>query len=190
MYCHPLIKLNNSFCEHYGFKLDSYVNVSVDYQQYWNDYLWYSQKQYEQLVQPKFRSVPQECWYQARYFSCYFTFPSCDRTTSVLIPKKICKESCLGFFNECATFVKTWRDAYLSTNPDKEALASCLEQPPRNAGDSPECVDYDRRERLEKEGMFVSWFTSLLVVLSVSVTLCTYFFCCRLFVLKRQQLPW
>ena len=166
-YCHPLIKLNNSFCEHYGFKLDIYVNVSVNYQQFWNDRLWSSQKQYQELIQPQFRTVPQECIHQARYFGCYFTFPSCDHTTSVFVPKKICKESCIGFFNECATFLKLWMEVYLSRHPDKAALFSCLEQPSRNAGDSPECVDYDRRERLEKEGMFVSWFISLLVVLFV-----------------------
>ena len=165
------------------------MNVSVNDQQYWNDYLWYSQKQYERVFLPQFRTVPQECWYQARYLGCYHTFPSCDRTTSVFIPRKICKESCLGFLNECGTFLKAWRIAVLSSSPDKEALFSCLEQPSRNAGDSPECVDYDRRERLEKEGMFVSWFISLLVVLSVPHLPCGLLYC-RLFVLKRQQLPW
>ena len=165
------------------------MNVSVNDQQYWNNYLWDAQIQYERIFLPHFRTVPQECWYQARYFGCYFTFTSCDRTTSVFIPKKICKESCVAFFNECGTFVKAWRDLYLNSNPDKESLFSCLEQPSRNAGDSPECVDYDRRERLEKEGMFVSWFISLLVVLSVLHLLCGLLYC-RLFVLKRQQLPW
>ena len=165
------------------------MNVSVNDQQYWNDRLWYLQKQYKQIFLPQFRSVPQECWYQARYFGCYYTFPSCDHTTSVFVPKKICKESCLAFLNECGRFVKVWRDAYVGRYRNKEALFSCLEQPSRNAGDSPECVDYDRRERLEKEGMFVSWFISLLVVLSVPHLPCGHLYC-RLFVLKRQQLPW
>ena len=148
------------------------MNVSVRRQQYYNDKLWFYQNQYEQMFLPQFRSVPQECLYQARYFGCYHSFPSCDHTTSVFIPKKICKESCLAFLNECRTFLKISRDAYLSQNPDKAALFSCLEQPSRNAGDSPECVDYDRRERLEKEGMFVSWFIWLFVVLSVPHFLC------------------
>ena len=37
----------------------------------------------------------------------------------------------------------------------KEALISCLEKPARNAGDSPECMYYDKKESLEKEGKFV-----------------------------------
>ena len=151
------------------------MNVSVNDQQYWNDHLWNLQKQYEQLILPQFRNVPQECWYQARYFGCYHTFPSCDHTTSVFVPKKICKESCLGFLNECGTFLKVCRGVYLSKHPDKEALFTCLKQPSRNAGDSPECVDYDRRERLEKQGKFFSLFIlliSLLVVLSVPHFLC------------------
>ena len=69
--------------------------------------------------------------------------------------KKFCKESCLHFTNECSAFVKAWKHILLPNHPDIDARFSCVKRPSRNAGDSPECVYYDRKESLEKEGMLV-----------------------------------
>ncbi|CAB4035413.1 partial, partial [Paramuricea clavata] len=96
-------------------------------------------------------SASPECMDQVRFIACYYTFPGCDRSTSVLRPKKFCKESCLHFTNECSRFVNAWKEILLPSYPEKAALFSCLEKPSRNAGESPECVYYDRKESVEKE---------------------------------------
>ena len=155
-YCHPLTKLDKPYCELYGFKLDKYVNVSVNLQQYENDRMWVAQKRHDLLFSTgqNVSSSP-ECMHQVRFIGCYYMFPSCDRSTSVFEAKKICKETCLNFINECSTFVSAWKEMYLSSNPEYEAWFNCSKQPLRNAGGFPECVYYDRKESLEREGKLV-----------------------------------
>ena len=149
--CHPLIKLDNPFCEHYGFKLDKYVEVSVNYQQVLNNKLWEMQEQFN----GQHISTSHECTDQFRFHACYYAFAGCDRSTSVLKPKKICKESCLHFTKKCSAFVKMWNDVFgpttLAGKPG-DGLFNCVEKPSRNAGDTPECMYDDRKESLEKEG--------------------------------------
>ncbi len=101
-------------------------------------------------------STSPECIDQARFIGCYLYFPGCDRTTSVFWPRRFCKELCHYFEKECRTFLEALKDIFLPMYPTKEALLNCLEKPSRNAGDSPECVYYNRKESLEKEGMLVS----------------------------------
>jgi hypothetical protein len=115
--------------------------------------MWEAQLRYERIFQPT--AMPPECEHEARYLGCYYMFPSCDYTTSTPIPKKICKESCIRFSRKCGTFVAIWKKAFLVAYPDKKAMINCFGLPSRNAGDSPECVDYDRKESLEREGMLV-----------------------------------
>ena len=130
--------------------------MSVYAQPYWNDHLWELKEQYDQVfVKAPNASTSPECMDQIRFFGCHYAFPGCDRSTSAFKPKKFCKDSCLHFTNECSTFLKAWKDIYLSGNPDEAYLFSCLKRPLRNAGDSPECVYYERNESLEKEGMLV-----------------------------------
>jgi hypothetical protein len=167
--CQPLIKLDKPFCSHYGFKLDKYVNVSVDTQQSWNNVLWEKQEQYDQILfKGKNMSASPKCMEQVRFIGCYYTFPGCDRSTSVFRPKKFCKESCLHFTNDCSTFSKAWKEILLSSFPEKAALFSCLEKPSRNAGDSPECVYYDRKESVEKECMLIGQYFDISRTLSGS----------------------
>jgi hypothetical protein len=45
--CHLLVKLDKPFCEHYGFKLDKYVKVSVNYQHILNNKMWETQEQFK-----------------------------------------------------------------------------------------------------------------------------------------------
>ena len=153
--CHPLIKLDKLFCKHYGFKLDKYVKVSVDDQQVLNNQLWGMQEQFNQIKGGNI-STSHECTDQLRFPGCYYAFAGCDRSTSVLKPKKICKESCLHFTKECSAFVKMWNDVFgpalLGGDPSVAAVFNCVEKPSRNAGDTPECIYYDRKESLEKEG--------------------------------------
>ena len=155
--CQPLIKLDKPFCEYYGFKINKYVNVSTNAQKFWNHDLWETQEVYYKVYRklPNMSTSP-ECIDQARFLGCYLNLPGCDRTTSIFRPRKFCKESCLYFEKECRTFVKAVKDILLPIYPTKEALLNCLEKPSRNAGDSPECVYYNRKESLEKEGMLVS----------------------------------
>jgi hypothetical protein len=151
--CHPLIKLDNPFCEHYGFKLDKYVKVSGDDQQVQNNKLWEIQEQFEKInVKRQNISTSHECTDQFRFPGCYYAFPVCNRSTSVLKPKKICKESCLHFTKECSAFVRMWNDVFQPSG--EEAVFNCVEKPSRNAGDTPECMYYNRKESLEKEGKF------------------------------------
>ncbi len=155
--CQPLFKLDKPFCEYYGFKVGKYVNVSANAQQYWNDELWEKQELYYQIARKvQDLSTSPECMDRARFVGCHLNFPGCDRTTSVFRPKKFCKELCLYFEKECGAFLKALKDLFLPMYPTMEALLNCLEKPPRNAGDSPECVYYNRNESLEKEGMLVS----------------------------------
>jgi hypothetical protein len=145
--CHPLIKLDNPFCEHYGFK------ASVRDQQVLNNQLWEMQEQFK----GQNFSTSHECTDQFRFPGCYYAFPGCDRSTSVLKPKKICKESCLHFTKECSAFVRLWKVAYIPTlfaGKPSDELFNCVEKPSRNAGDTPECIYYVRKESLEKEGKF------------------------------------
>ena len=152
--CHPLIKLDNPFCEHYGFKLDKYVKESGDDQQVLNNQLWEMQEQFN----GQHISISHECTDHFRFPVCYYAFPGCDRSTSVLKPKKMCKESCLYFTKKCSAFVKMWNNVFgasvLGGDPSVAAVFNCVEKPSRNAGDTPECMYYDRKERLEKEGKF------------------------------------
>ena len=151
--CRPLIKLDKPFCEHYGFKLDKYVEVSVNYQQVLNNKLWEMQEQFN----GQHISTSHECTDQFRFHACYYAFVGCDRSTSVLKPKKICKESCLHFTKECSAFVRTWEDVFepiLSPGEPSGELFNCVKKPSRNAGNTPECMYYDRKESLEKEGKF------------------------------------
>ena len=126
-------------------------------QQVLNNQLWEIQKQYDQVnFKGQNISTSHECTDQFRFPGCYYAFAGCDRSTSILKPKKICKESCLHFTKKCSAFVKTWKDVFaryldpLSTV--QAALFNCTEKPSRNAGDTPECIFYDRKESLEKEG--------------------------------------
>ena len=52
------------------------------------------------------------------------------------------------------SFYKARKDILLPSYPEKMALFSCLEKISRNVGVSPECMSYDRKESLEKEGEF------------------------------------
>ncbi|CAB4026558.1 Hypothetical predicted protein [Paramuricea clavata] len=88
---------------------------------------------------------------QIHFIGCYYTFPGCDRSTSVFRQKKFCKESCLHFVNECSASLKPTIDTYFSLYPGKRALFDCSKKPSRNAGDSPGCLYYHRKESLEKE---------------------------------------
>ena len=151
--CHPLIKLDNPFCEHYGFKLDKYVKASVRDQQVLNNQLWGMQEQFK----GQNFSKSHECTDRFRFPGCYYAFPGCDRSTSVFKPKQICKESCLHFTKECSAFVKMWKVVYVPNmfaGKPSDELFNCEEKPSRNAGDTPECMYYDWKESLEKEGKF------------------------------------
>ena len=134
------------------------MNVSTNAQQYWNDDLWETQELYYQVIRKMQNlSTSPECIDQTRFIGCYFNFPGCDRTTSVFRPRRFCKESCIYFEKQCRPFVKALKDILFPTlYSSKLALFNCLEKPSRNAGDSPECVYYNRKESLEKEGMLVS----------------------------------
>jgi hypothetical protein len=157
--CHPLIKLDKPFCEHYGFKFDKYVKELGDDQQVLNNQLWEMQEQFEQInAKGQNISTSHECTDQFRFPGCYYAFAGCDRSTSVLKPKKMCKESCLYFTKKCSAFVRMWNDVFgpavLGGDPSVAAVFNCVEKPSRNAGDTPECMYYYRKERLEKEGKF------------------------------------
>ena len=125
----------------------------MNYQQVLNNKLWELQEQFKRQN----ISTSQECTDQYRFPGCYYAFAGCDRSTSVLKPKKICKESCLHFTKKCSAFVKMWNDVFgpttLAGKPG-DGLFNCVGKPSRNAGDTPECMYDDRKESLEKEGKF------------------------------------
>lgn len=143
--CQPLINLDRPFCEYYGFKLDKYVNVSVETQQYWNNQLWALQEFY------RWSSSSTECLHKTRFVACYYLFPGCDRSTSKFLVKDICKESCQSYIRECSAFLKVWEEMFQFQYPGKEFPSNCFKQPLRSAGSSPECVFDARKLRSLKE---------------------------------------
>ena len=128
--------------------------MTVYLQQFWNDRLWHVQEQFHQIFFEG-QNVSASCMDQARFAGCYYTFPGCDRSTSVFRPKQFCKESCLHFTNECSASFKQGIDVSSSFYPGKEALFNCSKKTSRNAGDSPGCLYYHRKKSLEREGMLV-----------------------------------
>jgi hypothetical protein len=73
--------------------------------------------------------------------------------------------------------VKAWKHILFPNHPGIDARFSCVKRPSRNAGDSPECVYYDRKDCLEKEGMLVDRlvvriFSALLDTRSVRRLVC------------------
>ena len=93
----------------------------------------YMQEQIEQInVKRQNISTSHECTDQFRFPGCYYAFPGCDRSTSVLKPNKICMESCLHFTKECSAFVRMWNDVFQPSG--EEAVFNCVEKPSRNAG--------------------------------------------------------
>jgi hypothetical protein len=153
--CHPLIKLDKPFCKHYGFKLDKYVKAWEDEEQEQ-----YNHKGQNISVSRLPNYIPQTRF--AHSNGRHYAFqPQVDlnltgaRFSGTLGPKKFraknfCKESCLHFTNE---YSMAWK--YILLSSYAEALISCLEKPSKNDGDSSECMYYDRKESLEKEGKFV-----------------------------------
>ena len=126
------------------------------YQQYWNTRLWDLQNQYDQILSKgQNGSASPNCMDQIHFIGCYYTFPGCDRSTSVFRQNKFCKETCLHFVNECSASLKSLIVTYFSLYPGKRALFDCSKKPSRNAGDSPGCLYYHRKESLEKEGMLM-----------------------------------
>jgi hypothetical protein len=70
---------------------------------------------------------------------CRDLFPSCDRTQSVLLEQKICRESCLETTRICSKMYRFLFNYYTEQHPESEKQFRCELQPYRNAGDSPEC---------------------------------------------------
>ena len=146
--CQPLIKLKNPFCESYGFKLDKYVDVPARLQEKSNNALW----SYEAFYKWHNTSFSTECLYKARFLTCHYFFPGCDRTTSVFRQKTFCKESCLSFITKCSLLVQALEDV---TRWFKR-ISKCLNSRARSAGNVPECSFYARKlESLERKSILV-----------------------------------
>ena len=150
--CKSLIKVKNSFCDHYGITLDKYVNLSERYSQQWlNDSLWEIEGQYKVLYPAK--NLSTECVDNYNFIACNIMFPGCDATTSEFQTKKFCKESCVYFMDKCSRFARFWRNAIFARHPDNMIWFDCSVKQSRNAGDSPECLYYMEKKRFSEEGM-------------------------------------
>ena len=166
------------FCQNYGITLPSYV-YRTPADQIWNNDLGNTNARSFEKVRAsrvsRFLNISVatygKCLRALFTYYCHRRFPSCDRTQNVVVEQKVCRESCLEMIHICGKIYDVLFKYSEIRFPKRKKRYRCELQPYRNAGDSPECYYYS----LEKEGMFVSWFTSLLVVLSVSVTLCTFF---------------
>ena len=132
--CQPLIKLENSFCEYHGIKLDKYVDVEAKNQKEKNDQLW----SYLEVFKWLNTSYTTECLSLFSFLKCHDLFPGCDHSTSVFLSKKVCNESCLSFINHCSELAKVWADMTVD-----ESL-ECLSKFGRSAGNIPECAFYAR----------------------------------------------
>ena len=149
--CQQLIRLKRPFCEHYGIKLDKYVNAPTWDQQERNNILWAAQDTTKRLAKLRSISISTECLQQSHYMACHYSrFQGCDRTTSVLQKKRICKESCVDFISQCG-IAKLWEELnFINLN--------CSEQPSRSAGNSPECAFYARKmKNIKTEGNSI-WY--------------------------------
>ena len=108
-------------------------------------------------------NISAECTKQIRFIGCYHIFPSCDLSTSVVKPRKICKETCLKFHSECRVYIEAMKQFYLSGDPradhkywskDPEIMDAieCSEKPSVTAGDAVECIAYAWEENLDDIG--------------------------------------
>ena len=81
-----------------------------------------------------------KCLEVATVMFCRSYFPECDRTQSVVVEKKLCREPCLEVIQICGRMSNALFKSLTIRFPKKKY--SCELQPCRNAGDSPECYYY------------------------------------------------
>ena len=144
--CYPLVNFTRPFCQNHGITLPKYVFQTPKYQNKRNDR---ANKDYDVLVKigaskiSSFLKVDintiRKCIQAYPTGYCRYYFPSCDRTQSVFKEQKLCRESCLELTHICGELWKMFERYYAIRHPGRKKPLRCELQPPRNAGDSPEC---------------------------------------------------
>jgi hypothetical protein len=143
--CYPLVYFTRPFCQNNGIALPNYVYQTPNHQ---NDRNHEANKDYDAVMKigvsniSRFLNIDintvRKCLPAVVIGYCHLHFPSCDRTRSVFQEQKICRESCLELTHICGEMWKMFERYYAIFHQELK-LSSCEQQPPRNAGDSPEC---------------------------------------------------
>ncbi|CAB3998513.1 partial [Paramuricea clavata] len=144
--CYPLVNFTRPFCQNHGITLPNYVFQTPKYQNKRNDR---ANKYYDVLAKISVSKISRylkvdintirKCLQAYPTGYCRYYFPSCDRTQSVFKEQKLCHESCLELTHICGELWKVFERYYAIRHPGRKKPFRCELQPPRNAGDSPEC---------------------------------------------------
>ena len=150
--CYPLVNFTRPFCQNHGITLPSYV-YKTPADQISNNYDGNGDADsFERLGALKTSHYlntdvarVRKCVQALLMIYCHGYFPRCDRTRSVAMEQKVCREPCLEMIHICGKMYDVLFKYWIMADPDKKKEYSCQLQPYRNAGDSPECYYYSLR---------------------------------------------
>ena len=156
--CYPLVNFSRPFCQNHGITLPNYVYSTPSIQIERNDvgnavYDGYLDAYLAKIAYHLKTDVPSLNKCMKNFWvilPCHMSFPSCDRTQSVLKKKMVCRESCLDLTHSCGRlwpFLKIWVQIRYPNSTELYKLVHC-EFPYRNAGDSPECWYFNRHANI------------------------------------------
>ena len=150
--CYPLANFTRPFCQNFGITLPSYV--------YKTPYDQKSDNNEGNRLEDVFGKVGasrisrfwnisivtyRKCLPALFTYYCHGYFPRCDRTRSVVVEQKVCRESCLEMIHICGKMYDVLFKYFITLSPKRKKEYRCELQPYRNAGDSPECYYYSLR---------------------------------------------
>ena len=106
--CYPLVNFTRPFCQNLGVALPSHVYRTPSYQNWKNDEGNKIMDAAENIGISKISQVfavdvttIRKCLEVFIIYLCHDFFPSCDRTQSIFMERKICRESCLKMTRIC-----------------------------------------------------------------------------------------
>ena len=150
--CYPLVNFTRPFCQNHGITLPSYV-YRTPADQIWNNYRGNRDiASVEEIAISRISrflnmdvATCRKCFQALITCICHDHFPSCDRTQSVFLEQKLCREPCLKAIHICGKIYDLLLKLMATRYPKRKKEFRCRLQPYRNAGDSPECYYYSLR---------------------------------------------
>ena len=150
--CYPLVNFTRPFCQNLGITLPSYVYMTPHDQKSNNNEGNRAMNFIRKMGASRIRRfwnisivTYRKCLPALSTYYCHACFPSCDRTRSVTVEQKVCREPCLEVIDICGKAYDVLFKFLKTNSPKKKKEFRCELQPYRNAGDSPECYYYSLR---------------------------------------------
>ena len=143
--CCPLVNLSRPVCENQGVRLDKFVYQTPDYQIRKNDegnkiidiLKNLGEKRASHYLGVDISTL-RKCKKVLFQLYCHYSYPTCDRTLGVPRKQQICRETCLEALQTCSVLSILARNVEIHF-PNHKKFSNCELQPPRNAGEAPEC---------------------------------------------------